>query len=99
MLAQLAMILVVETFDGSLLDCAIHPLDLSVGPRLFDLRQSVLDAMFVADAIEDMDEGVAVSFLIGELDAVVGQYDVDGIGNGCDEVAQNSAAAILPAFS
>jgi hypothetical protein len=55
---------------------------------VLDLRQPVLDPMFVADAVEDMNEGIAMAFLVGELDAVVGQHGVDGIGNGGDQIAQ-----------
>ena len=60
MAAQLVVIVVVEALDGRFLDRAVHPLDLSVGPGMLDLGEPVLDAMFVADAVEDVHEGMAV---------------------------------------
>jgi hypothetical protein len=70
---QLGMIVVVEAFDGGVLDGAVHSLDLAVGPGMLHLGEPVLDAILVADAIEDVMEGVFVTGLAGELDAVARQ--------------------------
>lgn len=43
---------------GGLLDGAVHPLDLTIGPRMLHLGQPVLDAVLAADAVEDVLEGV-----------------------------------------
>lgn len=40
--------------DGSVLDCAVHPLDLVIGPRVVRLGQPVVDTMLTADLIEAM---------------------------------------------
>ncbi len=94
------MAVVVEALDGDVLDGAAHPFHLSVGLRMIDLGGPVLDAVLVADPIEDMVEGV--SGLVGELDAVVGQHRMDGVGNRCDQVARelgrNHLAALRMEF-
>lgn len=43
-LAQLRVIVVMEAFDGRFFDGPVRPLDLPVGPRMFDLGQAVFDA-------------------------------------------------------
>lgn len=91
MCAQLVMAVVVEPFHSRVLDRAIHPLDLAVGPRVVGLGQSVLDAVGLADHVEAHRpgiDGVAVPRLLGELDAIVGQYGVDLIGHGFEHVLQ-----------
>ncbi len=47
--SQLVVALVVEAFDGRLLDGSDHPLDLTVSPRMVRLGEPVLDAVRVAD--------------------------------------------------
>lgn len=71
--AQLIVIVIVEALDGGVLDGPIHPLDLAVRPGMVDLCEPVLDAMFVADAVEDVLKGMPVAGPVGELNAVVGQ--------------------------
>lgn len=85
---QLGVVVVVIAFDRCLLDCPVHPLDLAIGPGMLDLGESVLNVVLVADPVEDMVEGVFVVRHVGELDAIVGQHGVDGIGDCCDQVAQ-----------
>ena len=43
-----------EAFDGGFLDGPVHPFDLSVGPGMVGLGQTVADAMTKTDAIEGM---------------------------------------------
>ena len=43
MLAQLVVGFVIEAFDGRILDCPVHPLDLAVGPGMLGLGGSVID--------------------------------------------------------
>ena len=85
---QLGMIVVVEALDGGVLDGAVHPLHLPIGPRVLHLGQTMLDAVLVADAIEDVVEGVDVAGAVGELDAIVGQNGLDGIGDRRHQIAQ-----------
>lgn len=65
-LAELIVVVVVEPLDGGLLDRAVHPFDLPVRPGMFHFGEPVLDAVVVADAVEDV-------LAVGELDSVVGE--------------------------
>ena len=80
---ELVVIVVVEAFDGRVLDGSIHAfylaLHLAFGPRMIDLGEPVLDAVLVADPIEDMVERIFVARMVRELDAVVGQDGVDDL--------------------
>ncbi len=67
------MILVVKAFDGRLLERAVHAFDLAVRPGMLDLREPVFDAIFVADTVEEVDEGITIPLLVGELNAVIRQ--------------------------
>lgn len=51
---ELFMDLVMAPLDRSVLDGSVHPLDLTVSPRMVGLGQAMLDAVLVADAIEHM---------------------------------------------
>ena len=86
---QLLVAVVVEAFDGRFLDGAVHPLHLSVGPRVVRLGEPVLDIVGLADHVEAhlaRPSGVSVARLLGELDAVVGEDRVDAIGHGFQQV-------------
>ena len=88
--AELVMVVVVEAFDGGILDCAVHPLDLAVGPRVLDFGQPVFDADLAAAHVEHMrDPGcgrtVGVARREGELDSVIGQNRVDLVRNRLDQ--------------
>ena len=96
---QLGMAVVMVAFDGRFLDRSIHPFDLTVGPGMLDLGQPVLDVMLVADPVEDVVEGVFVVRHVGELDAVVGQHGVDGIGHGSDQIVQELGGDHLARFA
>ncbi len=67
--------------------------------------QLVLDAVLVADTIEDVGaeiapgRAVAVLGQIGEGHAVVGQHGMDGVGERLDHAAQELAPFIFPASS
>ena len=79
---QLIMIFVVVPFDGGVFDCAVHPLDLAVGPRMVGFGQPVLNPVGIADHVETHRpriDCVPVSGQLGELDAIVGEYRVDPI--------------------
>src|SRR6185436_15245836 len=96
------MVIVVETFDGRVLDGSVHPLDLTIGPWVLGLGCAVIDAGPGAGVLEGMRPN---SFSLGEslddqrdcrttrawrreLDAVVGQDGVHPVGHGLDEVAE-----------
>ncbi len=72
MCSQLVVAVIMEPLHGCLLDRAVHPLDLTIRPRMVWLGQSVFDPVGLADHIEThwsgMD-GISVSGLFSELDA------------------------------
>lgn len=89
--AQFVVAVVVEALDGGVLDGAVHPFDLTVGPGMVRLGQPVLYAVGVADHVEahlTREGGVAVAGLLGELDAVVRQDGVDLVRHGPQQVLQ-----------
>ena len=52
MLAELIVALVVEAFDRGVLDRAVHPLGLSIGPMMLGLSRTVLDVVRGAGIFE-----------------------------------------------
>ena len=43
--------------------------------------------MLAADPAEDVLEGINVPFVIGELDPIVRQHNVEPVGHGCNQIA------------
>ena len=84
MAAELIVAIVVIPLDGGILDCAVHPFHLAIGPGVFDLGQAVVDPMLLADSVKDVLERACILLSVGELNTVVGQDGVDLIGN-CDD--------------
>ena len=85
------MALVMKAFDGRFLNRAVHPLDLTVGPKMVRLGKPVLDVIGFADHVKAhlaRPGGVAVAWLLGELNAVVGQDRVNAVGHGFQQVFQ-----------
>jgi len=79
-----------EAFDGGVLDSAVHPLDLPVGPWVVRLGESMFYSMNMAGPVEGMATEVggwslAILRKVGELDTVVGEHGVDAVRNGFDE--------------
>src|SRR5436305_15220596 len=54
MFPELLVRLIVIALDRRLLDRTIHPLDLSVRPGMIDFGQPMLDAVSLADAVEQL---------------------------------------------
>jgi hypothetical protein len=98
MLFQLCVIVVMEAPDGGFLNGPIHPLDLSVGLGVFHLSQTMLDAVIVADPVEDVLEGISVAGPVGELDAIIGQDGMNGVRHGRDQIAQELSGIHLTGF-
>jgi hypothetical protein len=78
-LTQLIMVVVIEAFDGGLLDRAVHPFDLTVGPRVFWLGRSVLDIGLGAGIFEGMNNGI--------------QYTTPGAGGSAVPLIKEAMAA------
>ena len=88
--AQLVMVLVVVAFDGRLLDCSVHSLDLAVRPGMVRLCQPMFDFLLSTGLVEHMHAqarrwSVSARRLVGEVHAVVGQDRADFVWNGFDE--------------
>ena len=66
---KLPMAIEMIAFNGCVLDGSVHSLDLTIGPRMLDFGEPVLNAMFKANPIKDMLEGEALPLLIGKLNA------------------------------
>lgn len=88
MLLELLVIVVMEPFDGGILNSPVHPLDLTVGPWVLHFCQAVFNAVSSADPVKDVLELMEIARPIGELDAIVGQNSMDGIGHSGDQIAQ-----------
>lgn len=76
------MAFIVIALDYRVLDGAVHPLGLSVRPRMIDLGEALLIAVLAAAHVEhvrDVAGSRAISTARGqpELDAVVGEHRVD----------------------
>ena len=104
MAAELFVVVIVEAFDGGILDRAVHPFDLAIGPGVLDLGQAVLDPVLFAAHVEHVcDEGcgraVGVARREGELDAIVSEDGVDLVGNRLDQRDEEGEAVIRLAFS
>jgi hypothetical protein len=96
---ELFVCVIEEAFDGGFLDGPVHAFDLSVGPGMVGLGQTVADAMTTTDAIEGMStpscrKPSTVLRQIGELDSVVGEHSVDVIRNGSDECFEEGSCRL-----
>jgi hypothetical protein len=85
---QRVMGLVVVFLHGGFFKRAIHAFPLTIRPWMTRFGEPVVDAILLADAIEDVREGIPIALLIGELDTVIGQHRVDLVGHGGDPVTQ-----------
>lgn len=72
-LLKLVVGIIMVALDGCFLDRPVHPLYLSIDPRVFHLSQSMLDAVLVTYAVKNMVKGV---FVVGVVDAVHGHLCV-----------------------
>jgi hypothetical protein len=94
---------VVEGFDGGVLDGPVHPLGLTVRPWVVGFGEPVLDAVLLADPVEDvaaeegLDLGVAAAVLgqIGKGHAVVREHGVQLVGEDLDHLAQEGGTVGL----
>ena len=87
---ELPMLVVMEAFDGGVLDGAVHPLHLAVGPRVLHLGEAMLDPVLPAPHVEHVRHvpscrTIGVARGKGELDAIDGKHGVDLVGHGVDQ--------------
>jgi len=70
----------VKALDGGLFDCAVYALDLTVCSRMAGLSETVLNVVFCADAVKQVEQGPGLAAHVAKLDAVVSQHCMDSIG-------------------
>jgi hypothetical protein len=85
-------------FDGRLLEGAIHPFNLAVGPGMFVLGETVFNGQFAAGTIKEVLKGLFVLFPVGELNAVVGQYGMNSVGQRLGKLAQELCSLHFSGF-
>ena len=91
-------VVIMVDLDGGVLDGSVHPLGLTICPRMVGFGEPMLDVIGDADAVEDVwsneASGKTVSALgqIGEGHAVVGEHGVDFVGEDVDYVPEEGRA-------
>ena len=102
MSSKLVMGFVVEALDGRILDGAVHPLDLTIGPGMFGLGKTMIDVVASTSHLEgrspewlaalkhafDIGDRPTLALGIGEVGPIVGQHGMDLVGDRFDEVQQ-----------
>ena len=89
MAAKLIVAVIVIPFNRGVLDGAVHPFDLAIGPRMVRFGQAMFDPIGLTDQIDTQlaeSKAVSVPRLLGELDAVVCQDRVDFVRHGLKQV-------------
>src|SRR5215475_3206811 len=81
---QLVMGFVVVAFDGRFLECTVHQLALTIGPRGVGSGQAVLNAVCSTDFVGGMDTmagdiAVADARQVGGLETVICQHNVNSV--------------------
>ena len=87
MLLELVMAVVMVSLDSCILDGAVHPFHLAVGPRMIDLGEAMLDAIFATAHGEHVrsefgGRAICISGWQAKLNAVIGQNGMNFIGHG-----------------
>jgi hypothetical protein len=102
MFSQLIIAVIVVAFYGGILDRAVHSLDLAICPWMIGFGQSMFYPVRLADHVEahlSGIDGIAVSALLCELDAIIRQDGVDFVGHSFQHELKNSQAVRLSAVS
>ena len=95
---------IVKRLDGRFLDRPVHAFGLAVGPWVVWLGELVLDAVLVADAVEDVGAEIAparpisIFWQICKGHSIIGQHGMDSIRKRLDDPAQKLGAVHLAGF-
>jgi hypothetical protein len=94
-LSGLVVAVVMMAFDGGVLNGAVHPLDLTVGPGMIGFCEPMLDAVCEPDTIEQVDalpgDRGRGGFWAGRRTGCrCGQHGVDLVGHGLGHLARDS---------
>ena len=90
MRSELLVIVVVIAIDRRFLEGTVHPLDLTIRPRVIGFGQAVFDTACSADLIEAVDPvtrrpAIAIFRQVGKLDTVIGQHRMQPVRYGRDQ--------------
>lgn len=110
---ELVVVVVVEAFNGCVLDRAVHAFDLAIRPRMLRFGCPVLDAERRAGIFEGVrPDGFALrqgfdnerccrSARTGrsEMGAIIGQHDVDLVRHGFDKMAQKVGGGLAKSLA
>ncbi len=99
MFSELIVAVIVVAFYGGILDRTVHSLDLSICPWMVGFGQSMFNPVRLADHVEahlSGIDGISVSGLLCELDAIICQDGVDFVGHKFHNILQKfpSSASI-----
>lgn len=81
---KLIVVGIVKAFEDGILDGSVHSFDLTIGPGVVRLGQTVFDPIICAETVEQMAQkpcrrSDAISWWMTELNAVVGQGGAQSI--------------------
>ncbi len=102
MLSEVLVGLIIEAFDGCVFNGAVHPLDLSIRPRMTRLGEAMFNVEFSASELKGVAEErlasclhcldvlgrPAVSAGIGEMRPVIGENSVHLIRHSSSQIAE-----------
>ena len=71
--------------NGRFFECAVHAFDLPICPGVVGFGEPMFNAIGHTNPVEQMSKRTGLVRQVRELDTVVGQDDVNAIGNMCDE--------------
>jgi hypothetical protein len=74
---EVLMRLGIAFFDCGVFEGAVHALGVAIDPGMMGLSAAVLDAVLLADACQDMLEGIVTPLAVGGLNAIVRPEGVD----------------------
>lgn len=86
--AELIAVVVVEAFDGRVLERSVHPLDLAIRPWMLCVCEFVLNCMLASNAVSGMFDGTWDAGLDCRLDAAGVQHRVQPLRNSGSQVTQ-----------
>ena len=101
MATKLIVAIVVIPFDRGVLESAVHPLDLSIGPRMVRFGQSVFNLIRRTDHVEAHRPRIGcvpVSGLVCELDPVVRKNGMYFVQNGFERVFKKLPRCLAVCF-
>lgn len=95
------MAVVIEALDGCIFDRPVHPFNLTVCSGMVGLCQTVFDPIGFADHVEahgTRSGCIAITELLSELDAVIGQNGMDPARNDAQETFEQFLGCLSVGF-